>query len=736
MELLPLHQVNNPVLKTMGLYGDPHAVFVHPNAMIDRNVGCNDFAVLCSEGACMLNSKFVHVELYTDTSMPEGKICTPQWIIDLFRESDEPSTKAWLLPTRTMQLQDAGEIVVTCVKSSPQTTTMPVREIKHLVDNLFRGGNKVETIPLGENSVVACRYQTGLFLFSVLPSGAPPASSGGGPFLFRYAAGRTRIIYQLQAIEKERTIKQPVENNEAVALVTNVGSLHRCYRNVSNFINKHMAMRKSVESATQNGTVNAATEIVPPVVLIEGTVGTGKTCICKAIESGRMSPQFHSVPIVYTNAQHDVFQSKRSSNQSGGGQAVVTRECALQVAQDRLRKGEDLVVIIDDLDAVDTSSYDVQSTLSALIEVLKQRPSSYLLLTAKGRGALHKSFGSRGLVGYHFAIPDMDSEDRKAALWHLAALEKHAHDRGDLAFTAKECTKGFVLRDLVNVVSNAGLKATSLAHTAKRIKPLRLEAVQTVRPKATFENIGGYESIKMRMLQICRINLAKDRNGRSALADSLETESGILMHGPSGCGKTMLVEALANETNSHFVSVRAPDLLSPYLGQSEAKLRNLFATVRSAESSIVFIDEIDAIVPARTNFSSGNSSGGVGERLLATLLNEIDGIALGGRTVVVGATSRLEAVDPALRRPGRLGACIHVPYPDDKNKRAISKLYAVKYQLDELDDQEVYGAGSCADVARLYKDKAMESVRRRIEALPAASTTTVPIRAPPKDDDE
>ena len=212
----------------------------------------------------------------------------------------------------------------------------------------------------------------------------------------------------------------------------------------------------------------------------------------------------------------------------------------------------------------------------------------------------------------------------------------------------------------------------------------------------------------MRMLQICTTSLANKAKGRNALAASLEMESGMLVHGPSGCGKTMLVEALANETRSHFISVRAPDLLSPYLGQSEAKLRALFSTVRSTESSIVFVDEIDAIIPSRANFSEpggGSNSSGVGERLLATLLNEIDGISLSGRTLVIGATSRLEAVDPALRRPGRLGTSIHVPFPDEEDKHAISRLYATKYHLNELPSTDIIAAETCADIAQLYNEK-------------------------------
>ena len=188
---------------------------------------------------------------------------------------------------------------------------------------------------------------------------------------------------------------------------------------------------------------------------------------------------------------------------------------------------------------------------------------------------------------------------------------------------------------------------------AKSLKPfIHHDVTNILVPNVCFDDIGGYSSIKHRLLQLHGGN--SNENDNAFLKTKRVT--GILLHGPSGCGKTKMVEAFASETNSYLILLRASALLSPYLGERERILRETFKSASISSKSILFIDEIDAIIPAR-NFdqTSGAAPIGIGERLLSTLLNCMDGLVENPNVLVMAATTRLDMVDPALRRPGRLG---------------------------------------------------------------------------------
>jgi len=227
-------------------------------------------------------------------------------------------------------------------------------------------------------------------------------------------------------------------------------------------------------------------------------------------------------------------------------------------------------------------------------------------------------------------------------------------------------------------------------------------------PRVTWEDIGDLEEVKEKIREIVELPLKHpelfDRLG-------IEPPKGILLYGPPGVGKTLLAKALANETGAYFIAINGPEVMSKYYGESEQKLRQIFEEAKKNAPAIIFIDEIDAIAPKREEVV-----GEVEKRVVAQLLALMDGLEERGKVVVIGATNRPDALDPALRRPGRFDREIEVPPPDKRARREILSVHtrnvplAEDVDLDKLAEM-TYGYTG-ADLAALVKEAAMNALRR------------------------
>jgi len=227
-------------------------------------------------------------------------------------------------------------------------------------------------------------------------------------------------------------------------------------------------------------------------------------------------------------------------------------------------------------------------------------------------------------------------------------------------------------------------------------------------PRVTWEDIGDLEEVKEKIREIVELPLKHpelfDRLG-------IEPPKGILLYGPPGVGKTLLAKALANETGAYFIAINGPEVMSKYYGESEQKLRQIFEEAKKNAPAIIFIDEIDAIAPKREEVV-----GEVEKRVVAQLLALMDGLEERGKVVVIGATNRPDALDPALRRPGRFDREIEVPPPDKRARREVLSVHtrnvplAEDVDLDKLAEM-TYGYTG-ADLAALVKEAAMNALRR------------------------
>ncbi len=232
-------------------------------------------------------------------------------------------------------------------------------------------------------------------------------------------------------------------------------------------------------------------------------------------------------------------------------------------------------------------------------------------------------------------------------------------------------------------------------------------------PDITYEDIGGLKDAIQRVREMIELPLKYPE-----LFDKLgiEPPKGVLLHGPPGTGKTLLAKAVANESNATFLSINGPEIMSKFYGESEQRLREIFEKAEKSAPSIVFIDEIDSIAPKRENVT-----GEVERRVVAQLLTLLDGLKSRGRVIVIGATNRINAVDPALRRPGRFDREIELGVPDAEGRREILMIHTRNMPLAEDVDMDYLVSRTHgfvgADISALAKEAAMHALRRVIPKI-------------------
>ncbi len=254
------------------------------------------------------------------------------------------------------------------------------------------------------------------------------------------------------------------------------------------------------------------------------------------------------------------------------------------------------------------------------------------------------------------------------------------------------------------------VKVTSMSEVEIQANPVdisKLEGVKTI-IDVTYEDIGGLKEEVQKVREMIEIPLK-----RPELFERLgiSPPKGVLMHGPPGTGKTLLAKAVANETDAHFISIQGPEIMSKYVGGSEERLRELFEEAEENAPSIVFIDEIDAIAPKREEVS-----GEVERRVVAQLLTLMDGLKTRGQVVVIGATNRPDALDPAIRRGGRFDREIEIGVPDKDGRQEVLQIHTRGMPLDEKVDLEEIAETTHgfvgADLETLCKEAAMRVLRR------------------------
>jgi transitional endoplasmic reticulum ATPase len=468
----------------------------------------------------------------------------------------------------------------------------------------------------------------------------------------------------------------------------------------------------------------------PKGVLLHGPPGTGKTLIAKAV-ANEIDASFHTI----------------------SGPEIMSKyygesEEQLREIFEEAEEAAPAIVFVDEIDSIapkrGEAGGDVErrvvAQLLSLMDGLDERGEVVVIGATNRVDAIDPALRRGGRFDREIEIGVPDREGRKEILQvhtrnmpisDAVDLDEYADNThgfvgADIASLAKEAAMNALRRirpelDLesdeidAEVLESLSVTAEDFKEAIKGIEPSALREVFVEVPDVTWEHVGGLEDTKERLRETIQWPLEYPE-----VFDAMDMQSakGVLMYGPPGTGKTLLAKAVANESESNFISVKGPELLDKYVGESEKGVREIFKKARENAPTVVFFDEIDSIATERGR-NTGDS--GVSERVVSQLLTELDGLETLEDVVVVATTNRPDLIDSALLRPGRLDRHVHVPVPDEDGRRAIFAVHTEAKPLADDVDLDELAAGTegyvGADIEAVCREASMAASREFINSV-------------------
>ncbi|MEX2705225.1 MAG: CDC48 family AAA ATPase [Candidatus Freyrarchaeum guaymaensis] len=500
------------------------------------------------------------------------------------------------------------------------------------------------------------------------------------------------------------------------------------YEDIGGLDEEIKKVREMIELPLNHPELFSKLGIEPPKgVLLYGPPGTGKTLLAKAV-ANETNANFYSI----------------------SGPEIMSKfygesESRLREIFEEAEKNAPSIIFIDELDSIAPKREEVTgdverrvvSQLLTLMDGLKSRGKVIVIAATNRPNAIDPALRRGGRFDREIEIGIPNQEGRKA-IFQIHTRGMPLADNVDLDELAR-VTHGFVGADIEALCKEAAMIALrrilpEIDLEAETIPAEVLEKIQVTRedfekalkdiepsamrevfvevPNVTWEDIGGLDDVKKQLIEAVEWPLKYPNLFRHMQANP---PKGILLYGPPGTGKTLLAKAVAHESEANFISVKGPEFLSKWVGESEKAVRETFRKARQAAPCIIFFDEIDSITPVRGG-DFGDSH--VTERIISQILTELDGLEELKGVTVIAASNRPDIIDPALLRPGRFDQLIYIPLPDLETRKKIFEVHlrgkplAGDVDIDRLAEQTDGYSG--ADIAAVCNEAVMAAIREYI----------------------
>jgi len=536
------------------------------------------------------------------------------------------------------------------------------------------------------------------------------------PFIVDHA--RPHGIIKVTPSTNLQVLSEPSAEKKGIPRVSyeDVGGLHEEIRRT----------REMVELPLRHPELFQRLGIEPPKgVLLHGPPGCGKTLLVKAVAT-ESDANFYAI-----NGPEIMSKFYGES------------EKRLREIFDKAQQSSPSIIFIDELDAIAPKREEVTgeverrvvAQLLALMDGLEARGNVIVIGATNRVNAIDPALRRPGrfdreieisVPGQQGRLEILQIHTRGMPLASNVDLKKlgekiHGYTGADVAALSREAAMKALRRylpdiDLVEdrvppeILEKMEVNLDDFMDAYREITPTAMREVFIEIPTVHWKDVGGLEDVKAALIEAVEWPIKRPELFSSM---GIKPPNGVLLYGPPGCGKTLLAKTVCTESEANFITIKGPELFSKWVGESEKAIREIFRKGRMAAPAIIFMDEIDSLVPRR---GGGYSDSGVTERVISQLLTEMDGLENLQNVVVIAATNRPDILDPALLRPGRFDRLIYIPAPDDKSRLQILKIYTEKIPLTpDVDLQFLNKATkgySGADIQAVCNEAAMNAVRR------------------------